>query len=89
MIFAPILTPSALRFGINPVHFGVVMVVALCIGLITPPVGMNLFVVSSLSGRPVHAIVGKSIPFLAAVLIGLLFVVFVPALSLFLPEALG
>jgi C4-dicarboxylate transporter DctM subunit len=89
MIFAPILAPSALRYGINPVHFGVVMVVALCIGLITPPVGMTLFVVSSMSGRPVHAIVKKSLPFLVAVLIGLLFVVFVPALSLFLPEALG
>lgn len=89
MIFAPILTPSALQYGINPVHFGVVMVVALCIGLITPPVGMTLFVVSSLSGRPVHAIVKKIVPFLITVFIGLLLVVFLPQLSLFLPEHLG
>ncbi len=89
MIFAPILTPSALQYNIDPVHFGVVMVVALCIGLITPPVGMNLFVVSSLTKRPVHAIVKKSTPFLVAVLVGLLLVVFVPKLSLLLPAALG
>lgn len=88
MIFAPILYPSAMQYGIDPVHFGVVMVVALCTGLITPPVGMNLFVVSSLSKRPVHAIVKKSLPFLVAVLIGLLLVVFVPGLSTLLPEAL-
>ncbi|MDR1744840.1 MAG: TRAP transporter large permease subunit [Planctomycetota bacterium] len=89
MIFAPILTPSALQYNINPIHFGVVMVVALCIGLITPPVGMNLFVVSSLTKRPVHAIVKKSVPFLIAVLVGLLIVVFLPRISLILPEALG
>ena len=89
MIFAPILAPSAQQYGINMVHFGVVMVVALCIGLITPPVGMNLFVVSSLTKRPVHAIVKKLVPFLIAVIIGLVFVVLIPQLSLFLPEALG
>lgn len=89
MIFAPILAPAALRYGINPVHFGVVMVVALCIGLITPPVGMTLFVVSSLSRRPVHAIVRRITPFLAAVCLGLAFVVLFPRLSLFLPEMLN
>lgn len=89
MIFAPILAPAARQYGLDMVHFGVVMVVALCIGLITPPVGMNLFVVSSLTKRPVHAIVKKLLPFLVAVIIGLVFVVLIPQLSLFLPEALG
>ncbi len=89
MIFSPILHPSAMQFGIDPVHFGVVMVVALCIGLVTPPVGMNLFVVSSLTRRPVHAIVKKMGPFLIAVTAGLLLVVLVPKLSTLLPEALG
>ncbi|MCC8190520.1 MAG: TRAP transporter large permease [Planctomycetes bacterium] len=89
MIFAPILAPSAQQYGINMVHFGVVMVVALCIGLITPPVGMNLFVVSSLSHRPVHAIVKKLPPFLIATVLGMILVVLVPSLSLFLPEILG
>ena len=69
MIFAHILYPTSKAFQINPVHFGVVMVVSLCIGLITPPVGMNLFVASSVGNSPVHKIVKHIIPFIIATLI--------------------
>ncbi|MDR1533713.1 MAG: TRAP transporter large permease subunit [Planctomycetota bacterium] len=89
MIFTPILAPPAMKYGINPIHFGVVMVVALCIGLITPPVGMNLFVVSSLSKRPIHAIVPKLWPFIISMIAGLVAVILFPGLSLWLPEKLG
>ncbi|OON97856.1 MAG: C4-dicarboxylate ABC transporter substrate-binding protein [Candidatus Epulonipiscium fishelsonii] len=88
MIFAPILFPASKMFSIDPVHFGVVMVVALCIGLITPPVGINLFVASSVGDRPVHKIVPHIVPFLYAVLVGLLAIILVPAFSTFLPSLL-
>ena len=88
MIFAPILYPTSKAFGIDPVHFGVVMVVALCIGLITPPVGMNLFVASSVGDRPVHKIVPHIIPFIGACLVGLVVVILVPGFSTFLPSLL-
>ena len=51
LIFAPILIPTATQYGISLIHFGVVMVVTLCIGLVTPPVGINLFVASSVGGQ--------------------------------------
>lgn len=86
MIFAPILSPTAKAFNIDPVHFGVVMVVSLCIGLITPPVGMNLFVASSVGNRPVHKIVGYIMPFIISVLVGLIVILLIPGISTFLPS---
>lgn len=86
MIFAPILYPTSKAFQIDPVHFGVVMVVSLCIGLITPPVGMNLFVASSVGNSPVHKIVKHIIPFIIATLIGLVIIILVPGISTFLPS---
>jgi C4-dicarboxylate transporter DctM subunit len=84
LVLAPILVPAAMKFNINPVHFGVVMVVTLCIGLVTPPVGINLFVASSVSGIPVHKIIPKLSPFIMVLLLGMLCVVLFPQLSLFL-----
>lgn len=85
MILAPILAPVSAGYGINPIHFGTIMVVGLVIGLITPPVGVNLFVVSSIAQRPVHKFIPNIIPFLITVIIGYLIVIFVPALSTYLP----
>jgi C4-dicarboxylate transporter DctM subunit len=84
LILAPILVPAALKFSINPIHFGVLMVFTLCIGLVTPPVGINIFVASSVSGVPVHRIIPKLYPFIVVLLIGMFCVVFFPQLSLFL-----
>lgn len=85
MILAPILSPVAAQYGINPIHFGTVMVVGLVIGLITPPVGVNLFVVSSIAQRPVHKFIPHIVPFLLTVVAGYIIIIFVPALSTFLP----
>ncbi len=85
MLFVPILAPAAKAYGISLLHFGVVMVTALVIGLITPPVGINLFVASSVGDRPVHTIIRYLPIFVITLLIGLLFVVFVPSLSTWLP----
>jgi C4-dicarboxylate transporter DctM subunit len=84
LVLAPILVPAAMKFHINPIHFGVVMVFTLCIGLVTPPVGINIFVASSVSEIPVHRIITKLYPFVAALLFGMFCVLFFPQLSLFL-----
>ncbi len=86
LIFAPILCPAASAYGIDLMHFGVVMVVTLCIGLVTPPVGINLFVASSVGNRPVHKIIPQLPWFLFSMLIGMVCVVLIPQLSLILVQ---
>lgn len=86
LIFAPILIPAARAYDINLIHFGVIMVVTLCIGLATPPVGLNLFVASSVGKVPVHKIIPHLPIPLLAILVGTLIVVFVPGISTVLPS---
>ncbi|MCF0160770.1 MAG: TRAP transporter large permease, partial [Bacteroidaceae bacterium] len=86
MILTPILLPAALLFGVNPVHFGMIMVVNLSIGFVTPPIGVNLFVASSLSKVPVMQLAHKAIPMILLFLIALLFITFVPGISLCLVD---
>ncbi|AJR05328.1 TRAP transporter large permease [Photobacterium gaetbulicola] len=82
IILTPILVPVAMLFGFNPVHIGIIMVVTLAIGFITPPLGLNLFVGSSVSGISVERLSKAIVPFFVAMLIALLFVIFIPQLSL-------
>lgn len=89
LIFAPLLCPTAALYGIDMVHFGVVMVVVLCIGLITPPVGINLFVASSVGGEPVHKIIPHLPLLMGVIIIGAMLIVFIPGLSTMLPAMLG
>ena len=84
LLLAPILCPTAVSYGIDLVHFGVVMVVVLCVGLVTPPVGICLFVVSTVGKRPLHAFIPHLPPFLAVMVVGVILVVLFPALSLVL-----
>ena len=86
LVLAPILVPVAMKFQIDPIHFGVVMVFTLCIGLVTPPVGINIFVASSVGGIPVHRIIPRLYPFIAVLLFGMFCVVSFPQLSLFLVD---
>ena len=88
LIFAPILIPTANEYGISLIHFGVVMVVVLCIGLVTPPVGLNLFVASSVGGQPIHKIIPNLPVLIGAILVGALIIVFVPGIATFLPSLL-
>jgi len=85
-VLVPILLPVARSIGVDPVHFGVILTVNLAIGQITPPVGINLFVASSLSGTPMSRLSRAVLPFVATELAALLVVTFVPPLSLWLPE---
>ena len=84
LLLSPILCPTAASYGIDLVHFGVVVVFTLCIGLVTPPVGINLFVVSAVGQRPMHTIIKHLPPFLAIACVGAILVILFPSISLFL-----
>ena len=84
LIFTPIFLPLTQRFGVDPIHFGIVMTVALAIGFVTPPMGINLFVASNLTGLPIVQIAKRAIPMIIMFFIALLIIAFVPQLSLLL-----
>lgn len=89
LIFVPILQPTAVQFGIDPIHFAIVVIVNLMIGLNTPPVGTNLFVISSVSGRSMMSISRALLPFYGIKIVALLIITYVPILSLWLPRMAG
>ena len=89
LILAPILFPIAIELGIDPIHLGVIMVVNMEIGLITPPVGLNLFVTSAVTNMPIHQVIRATMPWLAILLIFLVIITYVPMVSLGLPTLLG
>ncbi|MHA6494964.1 C4-dicarboxylate TRAP transporter large permease protein DctM [Pseudomonas borbori] len=89
LILAPILFPIAVQLGIDPIHLGIIMVVNMEIGLITPPVGLNLFVTSAVTGMPLTAVVKAAWPWLMLLLSFLMVITYVPAVSMALPNLLG
>jgi tripartite ATP-independent transporter DctM subunit len=89
LIFTPILLPVVQKFGMDPIHFGLMMIFNLCIGLCTPPVGSVLFVGCSVARTTLRNVLRPLLPFFAAMVIVLLLVTYVPALSLWLPSVLG
>ena len=82
LILSPILLPIVTAVGMNPIHFGVLMVVNLAIGFVTPPIGVNLFVASSLTEVPVMEIAKKAMPMIIMFLIALLLITYIPGISL-------
>lgn len=89
LIFTPIFLPVAMELGMSPLHFGIMMVLNLCIGLCTPPVGSVLFVGCSIAKTSIAKLVRPLIPMYAAMFIALLLVTYIPAISEFLPIAFG
>ncbi len=89
LIFTPIFLPVVVELGMDPVHFGIVMVTNLCIGLCTPPVGTVLFVGCGIAGIKIEQVLKPLLPFFIALLISLLAITFVPELSLWLPRLFG
>lgn len=89
LIFTPIFLPVVVALGMHPVHFGIVLVLNLCIGLCTPPVGTILFVGSGIAGISVSQVVKPLLPFLAIMIIVLLLVSYIPEISMFLPRLFG
>ncbi|SLN63716.1 Sialic acid TRAP transporter permease protein SiaT [Aquimixticola soesokkakensis] len=89
LVITPILIPTALALGVDPVHFGVIVVVNTMIGLTTPPYGLLLFVVSSITKSPVAQTIRYLMPFLGIMIVGLGIITFVPGLVLWLPRLYG
>jgi len=89
LILAPILFPIAMQLGIDPIHLGIIMVVNMEIGLITPPVGLNLFVTSAVTGMPLTAVIRAAMPWLMLLISFLMVITYIPAVSLALPNLLG
>ncbi|WP_322978997.1 C4-dicarboxylate TRAP transporter large permease protein DctM [Pseudomonas sp. C11] len=89
LILAPILFPIAMQLGIDPIHLGIIMVVNMEIGLITPPVGLNLFVTSAVTGMPLTSVIRAAMPWLMLLLSFLMIITYIPAVSLALPNWLG
>ena len=88
-ILVPILMPILARFDVDPVHFGLILTLNLMIGLLTPPVGVVMFVLSRISGLSVERTTMAILPWMAPLLIALMIITFVPAVSLWLPTQLG
>ena len=88
LIVAPVVFPIAMELGVDPVHLGIIMVVNMEIGMITPPVGLNLFVTSGVAGMPMMRVVRAALPFLAVLFVFLILVTYVPWLSTYLPTTL-
>jgi len=89
LIFTPIFLPLAVRMGISPIHFGIIMVLNLCIGLCTPPVGSCLFVGCGVAGIPVTRAIRPLLPLFLAMIAALFLVTYIPAISLWLPRLVG
>jgi C4-dicarboxylate transporter, DctM subunit len=85
LILAPILFPIAMRLGIDPVHLGIIMVVNLEIGMVTPPIGLNLFVTAGITKMSIGQVVQAALPWLAVLLLFLVIVTYVPQMALWLP----
>jgi C4-dicarboxylate transporter DctM subunit len=88
LIFAPIMFPIAMALGIDPIHLGIIMTLNMEIGMITPPVGLNLFVASGVSQLSVTKVIRAALPWLVVLLAALIVVTYVPWVSLVLPRAL-
>ncbi len=86
VILTPILFPLIVKLGVDPLHFGIIVCVNICIGTLTPPFGVCLFVASGLTGIPLERIAKKTMPFLAALLAILIILTYLPQVTLFLPN---
>ena len=88
ILIAPILTPVALKMGIDPIHFGIVIIVNLAVGMTTPPVGVNLFVACQIAGLRIEKIIKSMLPFYFTLLCDMLLITYLPQLTLWLPSVM-
>jgi tripartite ATP-independent transporter DctM subunit len=86
LLVTPVVVPAAQAIGVDLIHFGMVMIVNLCIGLIHPPVGMALFVVARTAEVPVHKVAWEALPYVWALLVVLVVLILFPQLTLWLPN---
>jgi tripartite ATP-independent transporter DctM subunit len=86
VVLAPLLLPVAMQFGVDPAHFGVIMVVNLALGMVTPPLGVNLFAACAVANLPIERLLRPLLPFVGVVLACLLLITYMPGISLFFKE---
>lgn len=86
LVLAPIFTPIAIAYGIDPVHFGVIVVVNLALGMFTPPLGVNLFAACQVAGTSIDKIISSLVPFVLVVFVCLMMITYIPDISLFLRD---
>ena len=86
IVFVPILMPAVQALAIDPIHFGVVIVINLMIGLCTPPVGYLIYLMANVANEPPQAVISESLPFLGVLIFVLILVTYIPALTLALPK---
>ncbi|CAN0054798.1 unnamed protein product, partial [Chrysoparadoxa australica] len=89
LIFTPIFLPIVTSLGIDPIHFGIIMVMNLCIGLCTPPVGSVLFIGCSVANLPIQKVVKPLLPLFVGMIIILLLITYIPAITMVIPEFFG
>ena len=86
LILAPIFLPAAIKLGIDPIHLGIIFTVNMEVGMITPPVGLNLYVASGITGRGLYEVMSASLPWMLVLVAALAIVTYVPELSLAFPR---
>jgi len=86
LIITPLVAPPLVTAGVDPIHLGLIVVFTLMIGLLTPPVGMSLFMTSSIANMPLEQVVRGTVPFLFSLLITLVILILFPPLSVWLPS---
>jgi C4-dicarboxylate transporter DctM subunit len=86
MIMVPLLLPVAVALGIDPIHFGILITVNMELGMVSPPVGLNLFVTSGLTGMSIKDVIVAAFPWTMTILVGLILITYIPEISLFLPN---
>ena len=86
IIFAPLFLPVLVQLGVDPIHFGILLVVGAEIGMMTPPLGVNLFVASGISGLSMERVAKAIFPFVLTLIVGMLILLFIPWLSLVIPN---
>tara|TARA_B100000989_G_C19497902_1_gene452929 strand:- start:934 stop:1635 length:702 start_codon:yes stop_codon:yes gene_type:complete len=84
LVVVPVVLPTLIHLGIDPIHFGIILVINMELAVITPPIGMNLFVVSAISGQSVANVFRGALPFVYVIALGLLIIVLFPKISTFL-----
>jgi len=89
LVLAPLFLPVVQKMGIDPIHFGIIMIVNLELGMLTPPLGLNLFVSAGMTGYPLERVVRSTLPFMLSMLVFLLVITFVPSISTILPQVLS
>jgi tripartite ATP-independent transporter DctM subunit len=88
LVIVPLITPMAVAYGIDPVHLGIIMVVNLEIGMVTPPIGLNLFVTAGITGMSIMAVARAALPWTLVLLAFLAMITYLPAITLVLPNLL-